>query len=114
MLFPASAQTQSLPSTQGTEINHASGHRLQSAVTDENDISVRPDGVRLSPKQKKALMRANFERSKIDAAELAALARGLREALDKLNGDVPTSEVINRAERIEKLAKKIREETKGI
>ena len=58
-------------------------------------------------------MHANFEKSKSDAAELAALAKALREELNKPNVNVLSLEVINRAEKIEKLAKKIREETKG-
>jgi hypothetical protein len=67
----------------------------------------------LSPKQRLYIMRANFEKSKSDAAELAALAKALREELNKPNVNVLSLQVVNRAERIEKLAKKIREETKG-
>jgi len=75
---------------------------------------MRPDGVRLSPKQRRAIILANFEKSKNDAAEMAVLAKELREALDKQREDVLTSDLINRLEKIEKLAKKIREETKGM
>jgi len=67
----------------------------------------------LNAKQKVSIMHANFAKSKTDAAELADLAKGLREELDKPNVNVLSFEVINRAEKIEKLAKKIREETKG-
>jgi hypothetical protein len=67
----------------------------------------------LSPKQRLYIMRANFEKSKSDAAELAALAKALREELNKPNVNVLSLQVVNLAERIEKLAKKIREETKG-
>jgi hypothetical protein len=52
--------------------------------------------------------------SKNDAAELAVLAKGLREMLDKPIGDGFYREVFERAEKIQKLARKIREETKGI
>jgi hypothetical protein len=58
-------------------------------------------------------MHANFVRSKKDAAELAALAKGLREALNKPNADITSVEVVSRAVKIERLAKKIREETTG-
>jgi hypothetical protein len=58
-------------------------------------------------------MRAKLEMSKNDAAELATLAKGLREVLDKPNVNVLSREVVDRAEKIEKLAKKIREETQG-
>ena len=72
-----------------------------------------PKMFRLSPKQKRLIVRANLEMSKCDAAELAALAKGLREELDKPNVNVLSLEVMNRIDKIEKLAKKIREETKG-
>jgi hypothetical protein len=67
----------------------------------------------LSVEQKQSIMRANFERSKTDAEELAELAKGLREFLDKSPHNLPSGEIILRAEKIEKLAKKIRDETKG-
>jgi len=67
----------------------------------------------LSAKQRLSIMRANLEKSQNDAAELAALAKGLRDVLNEPNVNVPSLEVINRADKIEKLARKIREETKG-
>ena len=75
-----------------------------------SDTGVLPS---LSPKQKQSIVRANFEKSKSDAAELAALAKELCKELDKPNVDVLSLEVVNRVEKIEKLAKKIRDETKG-
>jgi hypothetical protein len=56
---------------------------------------------------------ANFAGAKTDAAELATLAKELREELNKPNADLPSPEVISRAQKIERLAKKIREETKA-
>jgi len=44
---------------------------------------------------------------------MAALAKELREKLDKSNADALSLEVVNLADKIEKLAKKIRGETKG-
>src|SRR5208282_2117164 len=67
----------------------------------------------MSAKQKQSIMQANFEKSKSDAAELAAMAKRLREELDKPNADVLSFQVMNRIDKIEKLAKKIRDETKG-
>ncbi|MGD1104555.1 MAG: hypothetical protein ABSA59_21130 [Terriglobia bacterium] len=112
-LAPAPTQSQQqFPSTQGTTENHAGGHRIVSAIPD--DTPVRNDGPQpLSTKQKLSIVQANFEKAKSDAAAMAALAKELREELDKPNINVLSSEVINRAEKIEKLAKKIREETKG-
>ena len=67
----------------------------------------------LSLKQKQGIVHANFEKSKNDAAELAALAKELCKKLEKPDVDVLSVEVVSRAERIEKLAKRIRDETKG-
>jgi len=111
---PASAQTQQFPSNPSAESGHLGASRPSSSLSDQSDLPMRPDGVRLSPKQRRAIILANFEKSKNDAAEMAALAKELREALDKQREDVLTSDLINRLEKIEKLAKKIREETKGM
>jgi hypothetical protein len=60
-----------------------------------------------------SIVQANFAKTKSDARELAALAKELREELNRPNATVLSVEVHSRLERIEKLAKKIREETKG-
>jgi hypothetical protein len=67
----------------------------------------------LSQKQADRIIRANFAKSRKDAEELAAMAREIREELDKPNVNALSSDSIYRLERIEKLAKKIRDETKG-
>ncbi len=104
-LMPAPAPAQSsVPGTQSTS------HHALSAIPDSSRDEVPQP---LSANQKLSIMRTNFEKSRSDAAELAALAKGLREVLNKPNVNVLSLEVINRAEKIEKLAKKIREETKG-
>jgi hypothetical protein len=58
-------------------------------------------------------LKANFEKTKTDAAEMATLAKELRTALDKPNADAYSPQVVNLADRIEKLAKKIRGEMQG-
>jgi hypothetical protein len=109
---PAAAQTTNT-ATQGTEMNHTGGHRMLSAIPDDAS-NPRNDGSQtLTPKQRQSIVHANFEKSKTDAAELAALAKRLREELDKPDVNVLSLEVMNRIDKIEKLAKKIREETKG-
>jgi len=104
-LAPAPASAQS--SNQG---NQGGGSRARSTIP-ENSPNEIPEP--MTPAQKLSIMRANFERSKSDAAELAALAKGLSEVLNKPSTKVLSLEVIYRAEKIEKLAKKIRDETKG-
>jgi len=58
-------------------------------------------------------MRERFEKSKNDAAEMATLAKDLRKELNKPNANALSLEVANLADRIEKLAKKIRREARG-
>jgi hypothetical protein len=99
----ATAQTPVPPSQMGSH------HKSFPADDARNDVPST-----LTAMQKQSLMRANFEKSKSDATELATLAKGLREVLEKPNASVLSPEVINRADKIEKLARKIREETKGI
>jgi hypothetical protein len=70
-------------------------------------------GPELSARQKQTLLKTNFEKTKDDAAELADMAKGLRDELNKTSANILSVEVIHKAERIEKLAKKIREEAKG-
>ena len=76
------------------------------------DVTTNPTST-LTPKQKQALMKSNFEKTKDDASELADIANGLRDQLDKTNINVLSIEVIHKAEKIEKLARKIKEEAKG-
>jgi hypothetical protein len=70
-------------------------------------------GPELTPKQKREVMKSNFEKMKNDAAELASMANELRDELDKTSVDILSIDVIHRAEKIEKLARKIKEEAKG-
>lgn len=65
----------------------------------------------LTAKQIMSLMQSNLEKSKKDAIELASLAKALREELNKPGANGASPEVVEQAEKIEKLAKKIRDET---
>jgi ribosome recycling factor len=67
----------------------------------------------LTAKQRRDLMKSNFQKMKADAAELASMANDLRDELDKSSVNVLSMDVIRRAEKIEKLARKIKEEAKG-
>jgi hypothetical protein len=111
-LAPAQAPAQPQQSIQNPA-PPTSGHHALSAIPDDARTTGNYGPAPMSDKQKLSIVQANFEKSKSDAAELAALAKRLREELDKPNANILSLEVINRAEKIEKLAKKIREETKG-
>jgi len=84
------------------------------ALTRDNNPAADIDPTNtLSVRQRDSIMQANFRKSKSDATELATLAKDLCGELSKANVDVRSAEVASRLEKIEKLAKKIREETKG-
>ena len=68
----------------------------------------------LSGKQKRELMKYNFEKMKSDADELVNLAKSLQEELNKSNENILSLEVIDKTEQIEKLAKRIRNGAKGM
>lgn len=73
------------------------------------DISPGPS---LSRKQKSAIVKSNFQKTKKDVAALCKLAQSLQEEIDKSNPNVLSLEVVNKADKIQKLAKKIRNEAK--
>ncbi len=68
---------------------------------------------RMIRQQKKELLKSNFQKMKRDADEVAALAKLLQEELDKSSQDILSLQVVSKAEKIEKLAKKIKETARG-
>ncbi len=69
--------------------------------------------IQLSDKQKRELLKANFDKMKHDAKELADLARDLQDQLDKSNENVLSLGIVDKAEKIEKLARKIKSTARG-
>ena len=67
----------------------------------------------LKAKQKKAILKSNFEKMKRNAADLAVLAKSLQDEIDKSNENVLSLKVVEKAEKIERLARKIKEVAKG-
>ncbi len=68
----------------------------------------------LTAKQKRDLLKDNFEKMKRNADELALLAKSLQEDLDKSNSNVLSLDVVEKADKIEKLAKKIKSQARGM
>jgi hypothetical protein len=66
-----------------------------------------------SDEQRLRRMQANLDKAKKDAAAMATLAKALREDLDKPNARALSPDVLDRIEKIEKLARRIRVETMG-
>jgi hypothetical protein len=95
------------------QLAQAHSQRALSGIPD-NDPTPRNEALQaLSDKQKHAIVHANLERAKSDAAELAAMAKEVCAELEKPNVTARSVEVVERLEKIDKLAKKIRDETKG-
>lgn len=70
-------------------------------------------GAQITRKQKRDFLKQNFEKMKRDAEELAALAKALQEELDRSNENLLSLQVVDKAEKIEKLAKRIKSTARG-
>lgn len=67
----------------------------------------------LSHRQKKDLLKHNLAKMKEDADELSALAKSLQEELDKTTENVLSLQIVDKADKIEKLAKRIKNNARG-
>ena len=79
------------------------------------DLQTTPESQQnpLSDKQKREMLKANFDRMKRDAKELADLAKDLQEQLDRSNENVLSLGIVDKADKIEKLARKIKSTARG-
>jgi hypothetical protein len=68
------------------------------------------DAALTAPQQKKEPENSNLEKTRSDAAELSALANQLRDDLNNMTIDVFPVDVIQKTDKVEKLAKKIKGE----
>jgi hypothetical protein len=67
----------------------------------------------LSGKQKRDLLKSNFEKMKHDAGELATLAKALQDELNKSNENILSLDIVDKADKIEKLARRIKGTARG-
>jgi hypothetical protein len=104
-LAPAAEPPQIPPNGLDTPPSH---QRLQPNIDDER-MPMTPT----MAKQNRDLVHMNLEKSKKDASELAALARQLEDELKKQDATTLSADNLYRIERIQKLAKKIRDQMKG-
>ena len=72
-----------------------------------------PQRMPLSEKQRHDIMKANFEKMKHDAKELADLAKALQDELAKSNENILSLDVVDKADKIEKLARRIKGTARG-
>jgi hypothetical protein len=80
---------------------------LTSSPAASNGSAITTDTSAKDPKK------ARLEQTKSDAAELSALADQLREELGKMNANVLSLDVIQKTQKVERLAKKIKGEANG-
>jgi hypothetical protein len=64
----------------------------------------------LTPKQQRELLKVSYEKMKEEADELAGLAKALQDELKKSNHNILSLQIVEKADKIEKLAKKIKSE----
>ena len=67
----------------------------------------------VSEKQKRSILKSNFEKMRRDVDELAELTKQLQGDLDKSNENILSLGVIDKADKIEKLAKRIKSSAHG-
>jgi len=98
------------PERPGQEFGAAQS--LQRTIPERSTNPAQPDTNMqpLTPKQQRELLKANFEKMKKEADELSELAKSLQQDLDKSSANVLSLKVVERADKIEKLAKKIKNE----
>jgi len=89
----------------------AAGPQLQNPRTYE--AREKPDVILPSGKsQREEILKADFAKSKTDAAEMADLAHQLKADLDKIEPHVLDMRALRKAEQIEKLARRIKDRMK--
>lgn len=64
-------------------------------------------------KQKQNLLKYNYQEMKKNADQLADMAKSLQSQIDHSNADVLSLDIIKKAEEIERLARKVKNEAKG-
>ena len=79
----------------------------------DNTVSPPSPPLPLSQKQKKELLKSNVKKMKKDADELVDLAKSLQGDVNDSNENVLSLKVVDKAEKIEKLARRIRNAARG-
>jgi hypothetical protein len=108
-LIPPSGKTQTMPVPQ----QHSTREGARQLQLPDNEPE-QPDLHKWERKQKKELLKSNFEKMQQDARELVELAKSLEDDLNKSNENVLSLKIVDRADKIEKLARKIKNSAKGL
>jgi hypothetical protein len=68
---------------------------------------------RITRKQRQDILKSKFKKMKQDAEELSSLANSLQDELDKSSENILSLHIVEKAEKIERLAKRIKNAAKG-
>ena len=96
-----------------TQVDNPNAPQRSPRAQSNQESPLPPGQSPLSEKQKRALLKSNFEKMKRDAGELADLAKALQEELNKSNENVLSLDIVDKADKIEKLAKRIKGTARG-
>jgi len=99
---PMPDQSQDEPDP-GTASSSGTGHPQVGPRSGEGE----PSPAVLTRKLREELLKSDFEKMKQDAAELTTLARSLQEELEKSNEHILSMKIVEKAQKIEGLAKRI-------
>jgi hypothetical protein len=96
-----------------TQVDNPNAPQRSPRAQSNEESSLPPGQSPLSEKQKRDLLKANFEKMKRDAGELAELAKAMQEELNKSNENILSVDIVDKADKIEKLAKRIKGTARG-
>jgi hypothetical protein len=124
---PRSAQAGQIPASVGPQapdsnpfprsVGKQSGRPPETPGPTEAIPTLHPESTVTRPArtdtQKDALLKSNLKDMKKHASQLAELAQSLQKRVNQTSEDVLSLDIIKKADAIEKLAKKIKDEAKG-
>jgi hypothetical protein len=96
-----------------TQVDNPDAPQRSPRAQSNEESAIPPRQSPLSEKQKRDLLKDNFEKMKRDAGELADLAKALQEELNKSNENILSLNIVDKADKIEKLAKRIKGTARG-
>jgi hypothetical protein len=116
-LLPIISASEATSPLQGVSEKRREDEKTITQIASEPEAQVNvPELDRSSPltgKQKRNLLKSNFEKMKRQARELTDLAKALQEELNTSNENVLSLDIVQKADKIEKLARKIKGTARG-
>jgi hypothetical protein len=95
----------------------AAGGAFAATVPAAQEIPPTSEGpippTKITRKQRQDILKSKFQKMKEDAEELSSLANSLQDELNKSSENILSLPIVEKAEKIEKLAKRIKNAAKG-